>query len=510
MEWTAATIRRFRDVGLSLPREKFAKELGFTKRTIGNAERGACKPGLALRRALDQAFEKASDLQRNRFLAAQNKANEERKTPSATTSPGLPLAEVLGAALVGGEGHETVELARRIAVSDAGTSPGNDGTSLSHPLTELASLLLAHGAAASAATTDLTPEQEARVHQLADYLRTWAANVNRRELIRLLPVGTGGYPFAARTVPEATPGLDIDPVEHFQHMRKVLMHNDRVFGANSTILSVHEQINNLQQLRQNYRETDQQKLLYLQAQFADLCGWLYQDSGDYCPAIYWCGRALEWSHMCDDHDAIAFILARKSHLAADMGDPAEALDAAEAALDAAPHKVGRIAAVAMTFAGQAHALRGEKTDCERSYAMAHDLTERLETDPASPWALFLDPSYIEVYRARSLTFLGEYGAAVESFQRAISSLPRGYRRDRGVYLAREAGAHLGQGDVEQACAVGLQALAIGAETRSARIIGELKHLNASLGQFPSNSSAADFRDAMNTTFSPWRLTDHNG
>jgi tetratricopeptide (TPR) repeat protein len=162
--------------------------------------------------------------------------------------------------------------------------------------------------------------------------------------------------------------------------------------------------------------------------------------------------------MCDDRDAIAFILARKSHLAADMGNPAEALDAAEAALDAVPHKVGRIAAVAMTFAGQAHALRG-KADCERSYAMAHELTERLESDPASPCALFLDHSYVEVYRARSLAFLGEYGAAVESFQRAISSLPRGYRRDRGVYLAREAGAHLGQGDVEQACAVGVQALA---------------------------------------------------
>jgi DNA-binding XRE family transcriptional regulator len=70
MEWTAARIRRFREVGLCLPQDEFATALGFAKRTIGNAERGAHPPSLALRRALDDALEKASEAQRDRFLAA--------------------------------------------------------------------------------------------------------------------------------------------------------------------------------------------------------------------------------------------------------------------------------------------------------------------------------------------------------------------------------------------------------------------------------------------------------
>jgi DNA-binding XRE family transcriptional regulator len=70
MEWTPDRIRRFRAVGLSLSQPQFAKELGFASRTIGNAERGTHPPSLALRRALDQALEQASDTQRNRFLAA--------------------------------------------------------------------------------------------------------------------------------------------------------------------------------------------------------------------------------------------------------------------------------------------------------------------------------------------------------------------------------------------------------------------------------------------------------
>jgi transcriptional regulator with XRE-family HTH domain len=71
MEWTPDRIRLFRATGLSLPQHKFAKKLGFTLRTIGNAERGAHPPSLALRRALDQALEQAPEAQRNRFLAAE-------------------------------------------------------------------------------------------------------------------------------------------------------------------------------------------------------------------------------------------------------------------------------------------------------------------------------------------------------------------------------------------------------------------------------------------------------
>ena len=70
MEWTPERIRLFRDAGLCLSQLTFAKELGFEKRTIGNAERGVHPPSLALRRALDRALEHATDVQRNRFLTA--------------------------------------------------------------------------------------------------------------------------------------------------------------------------------------------------------------------------------------------------------------------------------------------------------------------------------------------------------------------------------------------------------------------------------------------------------
>jgi transcriptional regulator with XRE-family HTH domain len=98
VEWTSARIRLFRAEGLCLSQDEFAAELGFVKRTVGNAERGVHPPSLALRRALDKALEKASDAQRDRFFAA-------TAAPAVHgTNPTL----------------ESVELLRRIEASDLG------------------------------------------------------------------------------------------------------------------------------------------------------------------------------------------------------------------------------------------------------------------------------------------------------------------------------------------------------------------------------------------------------
>jgi hypothetical protein len=117
VEWTPARIRVFREVGLCLSQDAFAAELGFVKRTVGNAERGVHPPSLALRRALDHAWEKATDAQRDRFLAA---SAAPVRSLSAATSHGLQLAVWQDTALRGGGEHDAVELARRVAASDVG------------------------------------------------------------------------------------------------------------------------------------------------------------------------------------------------------------------------------------------------------------------------------------------------------------------------------------------------------------------------------------------------------
>ncbi|MBF6046389.1 helix-turn-helix domain-containing protein [Streptomyces sp. NRRL B-1677] len=310
-------------------------------------------------------------------------------------------------------------------------------------------------------------------------------------------VGLAGAPTA-----QASPSLprtalsDHNPIEHLQAIRRTLIDADNLFGPRALIPKVQEQINAITALRDGKRGADRRRLLQVQTQFAELAGWFHQDAGDHRAAQYWTDRALQWSHMAGDPDLTVYILARKSQLAGDMRDPVEAVDVAEAAEETAQPRT-RLAAVAATYAAHGHALRGDEAEAMRAYDHARDLLHTADPDPESNWGVWLDDAYIDVQRARSLSALGNHGAAAAGFRTAIRALPAGYHRDHGVYLAREASAHAGNGDAEQAAGVGLQALSIGVETGSARILTELAQLDSALQQWKAVPSVREFHESLN-------------
>ncbi|MGI5469645.1 helix-turn-helix domain-containing protein [Streptomyces sp. CA-132043] len=287
-----------------------------------------------------------------------------------------------------------------------------------------------------------------------------------------------------------------DPIEHLKATRRVLIENDNLFGPHRVIPAVRQQVAAIKELRADRRGADRRQLLQLQTQFSEFCGWLYQDLGDFRAAEHWLREALEASHMSGDPELTTYILARRSQLAGDMRDPIEAVDVAEAAEDLATPG-SRLAAVAATYGAHGQALRKDETATLRAYEHARELQATMDPDPRSSWGVWLDSAYIEVQRAQSLTVLGKHREAAEGFRTAISDLPAGYHRDRGVYLAREAVA-LGQaGEAEQAATIGLQALSVGLDTGSGRITRELARLDADLAKWRTVPTVTEFKDAMN-------------
>jgi riboflavin-specific deaminase-like protein len=163
--------------------------------------------------------------------------------------------------------------------------------------------------------------------------------------------------------------------------------------------------------------------------------------------------------MSADQAWTAFVLVRKSQLAGDMHDPASAVDLAEAAARAAGDG-NRLRAAGATYKAHGLALAGDPTACLRALDLAHQLVDTPDDGPDAPWAGWLSPGYVAIQRARCLIILGDYPQAAALFSQTIEDIPVSLRRDRGVYLAREALAHAGAGEADLAASTGLRALAI--------------------------------------------------
>jgi len=294
--------------------------------------------------------------------------------------------------------------------------------------------------------------------------------------------------------PSASAG-DLSPVEHLEQLRRTLIDADNLHGSGCVIPAVLGQIQMISQLRGGCRGTDRRQLLVMQAKYAEFAGWLHQDSRDFCVARYWLDRSLEWSCAAADRELSTFVMARKSQLAGDMSDAVDAVDLAAAAGRMA-RKQSRLKATAEVFGAHGYALAGQRSECLRTIDRAQEAAASL--DDESPWASWLDTSYVEVQRGRCLTILGDHAVAASVFRQAIQGLASTFRRDRGVYLARAALAHAGARDPEQAADAAIQALAIAQDTRSGRVAAELAQVSVSLAHWATLPAVVSFRDALTT------------
>jgi transcriptional regulator with XRE-family HTH domain len=319
-----------------------------------------------------------------------------------------------------------------------------------------------------------------------------AVPATRRQLLAGI-VGTSAL--AVLAAGRAGPALQFGErkaVEVFQLAHRTLIDQDNIYGPRNLISRVRRQIADIESVLQTTSGADAVQLRFLQARFFEFGGWIYQDLGDHDGAQDWLNVALSRAHLADDPELTCFILARQSQLAGDMGDGRLAVAAAQAASRQAP--TSRLAAVAAVYEAHGHALTADRSDCRRSYERASDLLV-LEPSIPSRWAAWLDHSYIAVHSAHSMTSLGECTAAIEEYGAALNALGPAFRRDRGVYLARQALAYAGAHDAQSAGAAGLAALEISTETQSGRILVDLTKLATALSR-QRTGSAGEFHSAL--------------
>ncbi|WP_189281998.1 DNA-binding protein [Streptomyces atratus] len=317
--------------------------------------------------------------------------------------------------------------------------------------------------------------------------------VPRRVVLASGLAGLAATTLPAPTAAATTVGDMGSPVEHYTHLRRVLIQTDNLIGPRHVLPALEQHLARLSVRRRAAHGSEAVQLLALETRYEELAGWLAQDIGDERSAHGHTAKALDVSHITGDSDLTAYILSRKAQLAVDTGHPSDALGLAAAARRTA-RSGSRLEVIAVMHQAHAYAVLGDATESLSMYDAALDLLGRADDDGV--WGSWLDEAYISTGRARSLAALGQYEEAAAGFDTAITALSAVYWRDRGVYLARAARAHAGTGNTTLAARIGLQAVTIAAETGSARIVGQLDRLEQALVPAARAEGVAQFRAAL--------------
>jgi transcriptional regulator with XRE-family HTH domain len=306
---------------------------------------------------------------------------------------------------------------------------------------------------------------------------------------------------AARVLDEPA-RLDGEVLSYFRWALDEYYRADKMLGPRRLIGPVLAQIDVLDDLRRGARPPYADPLLRILSRYGEMAGWLLQDSGDLDSAANWSRQAGEWAQCAGDVNMAAYMLIRQANIAALADDHAGVVQLAAAARRIPGPVDPKLTALALQQQARGHVRLGEHRDCFTLLDRAAD-TLREHPDVTDQDA----PVYLHHYDLRTLTeqsaacylAAGRADVAVTILEDTIATTSSTLVRDRGHLTSKLAVAitRTTQPDPGRAASLGLQALSIARDTGSARIMRELRTLDAQLTErWPGYPASRTFRDAL--------------
>jgi tetratricopeptide (TPR) repeat protein len=234
-------------------------------------------------------------------------------------------------------------------------------------------------------------------------------------------------------------------------------------------------------------------------QLSQMAGWLALDSNRHGAARQYFTTAIHTAHECDNLALAASALAYMSLQETYRNNPKRA----EALATTAAHIAGEgasplVRAMLETRLARAHAKLGNRTKCMAALEEAHRAFDRAGQVEEPLWISYVDTIEISAQSGACYLDLGLYSKAEGTLTTALNELKasRPERvRDHVHYLSRLAKCRLMCGDVEHACAIGMQAIDLVLAVGSSRVLERLSELDAALA--PQRAQAArDFHESF--------------
>src|SRR5215831_5653719 len=335
----------------------------------------------------------------------------------------------------------------------------------------------------------------------------WRSDLERRQFIIVLVFVAGAYATSAiRWLTAPPPGISMSAraarhvgradVDAIREVTQTFHRLDNLFGgarARSTVVRyLHDEVGPLLH-DGRYSETVGRELFTAAAELTRLAGWMAYDLEQHGLAQRYLIQALRLAREAEDQAFGGEILAGMSHQAVYVGRADDALDLARAAHDSAA-KAGLPALAAESLIMQAHAFAvGKETAaCGAALNAAQRAFERSSAADTPPWLRYFDEAYMAAKFGHCFRELGQ-GSKAEKFARRSLDMVDGYIRGRTFNVVLLANAHLQQQNLDEACAVGNQALDLGSGLQSARTIKYIRDLRRRMSKFSKEPVVSDFQ-----------------
>lgn len=241
-----------------------------------------------------------------------------------------------------------------------------------------------------------------------------------------------------------------------------------------------------------------QRLCQLAGEIAQILGKTLFDLHEYTLAWAYYTFSLKAAQVAFNHDLWAVGLGRMSLLLIYWDYPQEALPLLQEAKQLTIQNA-RIRCWLAAVEAEVHAHLGDADACDRALTVAKALAANKPLGEDC-YATGFNPSRLAGYEGACFVRLRQPERALPALQQAVALLdPQAIRR-RSTLLTDMGIAHAQQGQVQQACALAIQALAITTQTKSLSVLERVRLLRRELEPWKEAEAVQDLEQHLDAAY----------
>lgn len=240
------------------------------------------------------------------------------------------------------------------------------------------------------------------------------------------------------------------------------------------------------------KEDVRKALFSAAAEVAQLAGWQAYDLEQQGVAQRYLVQALSMARFAGDDGLGGEILAAMSNQAIWVSQPTQAIDMAQAAQEAGKRaSLPILQTEGLVMEAHAHALLGDPGACSVALKRASITFDKPGEDTPT-WLRYFDNAYLAARIAHCFRALHQ-GPTTEKYAKQSLEMDERYLRGKAFNVALLAAGYALQGEVEQACVAGREAVDRTVALHSTRAVTYIRNLLVDLSAYDAEA-LREFRD----------------